>query len=193
MTPDNDDVMTVLKEYANKKDGKWMLKTAIVKNLSQHDTIVEQICQLGEKAGYTVYGDTPSRRTTLRLRNIPHIERVQEIDVLWYKDGSIQYEFEVEHSTAVTEAIVRGSNIPYPVKRFIVIPDERANFLTRKLEEPALKELISANNWLFIGYDDLIRFYNTHERRTKIDASDIDSLGRIPKKVRDGQLDSFQS
>src|SRR3989338_7270253 len=67
---------------------------------------------------------------------------------------------EVENTTAITEAIVRDSNIPHDtIKRLIVIPKEREKLLYRKLEESILKESLSRDNWQFIFYNDLERFY----------------------------------
>ena len=134
LTPDTSDIKTVLETYAEKiKGGKWRLKPLVRQRENEHDSIVENVCILGEKCGFEVYGDTTKRRSKLTF-NFPkrNIERIQEIDALWYKDGKIQYAFEVENSTGNTEAIVRGANITYPVKRIIIIPEERESLLLKK-------------------------------------------------------------
>ena len=76
------------------------------------------------------------------FRFIPstNLDRVKQIDVIWHDDGRVKFEFEVENTTAITEAIVRGSNIPHDkIRRIIVIPEERERLLHRKLEEPMIK------------------------------------------------------
>lgn len=194
LTPDRDDVMAILKEYAEKtKDGKWIIKASIDQRKSQHDGMVERLCLLGEKAGFEVYADIPDRRLKLSLDGIVgrERERVQEIDVLWYKNSKIHYEFEIENSTIITEAIIRGSNIPYQVKRFIVIPDEREAFLSKKIEEPALKERIKSDNWGFIRYDDLKKFDNQKERARTINLEEFEFLNRAPKRSSDSSMDDF--
>jgi hypothetical protein len=192
LTPDTDSVMSILKEYGTKtKDGKWLLKPIIKQRLGQHNDIVEILCKLGEMSHYSVYGDTPTRRTELRLRDIPKIDRVKEIDVLWYKDGKIYYEFEVEHSTAISEAVIRGSNIPYNTKRFIVIPEERESFLARRIEEPFLKERLISDGWMFIRYGDLEQFYSEYKKSNILDLNKFDNLSKIPKKTIDGRIDKY--
>jgi len=192
LTPDTDSVMRILKEYSNKtKDGKWLIKPVIRQRLGQHDAIIEMLCKLGEMSNYSVYGDTHTRRTELRLRDIPKLDRVKEIDVLWYKDGKIYYEFEVEHSTAISEAIVRGSNIPYMIKRFIITPEERENFLAKRIEEPLLKERLTSDRWGFIRYGDLENFYNENKKSNTMNLNKFESLNKMPKKMVDSQIDKY--
>ena len=82
-----------------------------------------------------------------------NLDRVKQIDVIWLDEGRVKYEFEVENTTAITEAIVRGSNIPHnTIKRLIIIPKEREKLLYRKLDEPILKESLIRDNWQFIFY-----------------------------------------
>lgn len=58
-----------------------------------------------------------------------------QIDVLWYKEGEVNYEFEVENTRGITEAIVRGSNIlTKDTKKFIIIPKERQRFLYKNFK-----------------------------------------------------------
>ena len=81
--------------------------------------------------GFEVYADVPEYRGT--KLDLPlskeKIDRIREIDALWLKNNEVAYEFEVENSTGISDAIIRGSNIPSTdVKRFIVIPEERTFF-----------------------------------------------------------------
>ncbi len=184
LTPDIQGVREVLSELAvQTKDGKWMLKPSIKQRLSEHDTIVETIAKIGELAGFTVYADIPNYRVKLSLPSIPqqNLDRIQEIDVLWIKDGKIAYEFEVENSTGITEAIVRGSNIPYTtVKRYIVIPEERQAFFYQKISEPLIKDKIE-KLWGFVFYDSIVTFYEQHKKKTKVEASDFDKVCSVLK------------
>jgi DNA modification methylase len=192
LTPDTESVMTILKEYANKtKDGKWLLKPIIKQIVSQHDMMVETLCKLGAMSGFSVYGDIANRRTGLKLSDIPNLDRVRQIDVLWYRNGKIFYEFEVEHSTAISEAVIRGSNIPYKIKRFILIPEEREHFLARRMAEPFLKERLISDEWKFIRYGDLESFYDENKKSRIIDLSEFESLSKNPKRSVDSQLDKY--
>jgi DNA modification methylase len=185
MIPDIQSVRDVLSELAvQTKDGKWMLKPNIKRRLSEHDSIVEIIAKIGELAGYTVYADTSNYRVKLNLPSLPpqNVDRIQEIDALWISSGEIAYEFEVENTTGITEAIVRGSNIPSAnVKRYIVIPEERQSFFYQKISEPMIREKIEKLKWGFIFYDSLVTFYEQNKKKKKIDISDFEKVCSVPK------------
>jgi 16S rRNA G966 N2-methylase RsmD len=192
LTPVTSSIESVLSEYAEKvKDGKWRLKTSVKSRENEHDKIIECICQIGEKLGFDVYGDTVGRRKKLTFKvDEEKLARIQEIDALWYRNGTIQYEFEVENSTGITEAIVRGANIGYSVKRIIIIPEERDALLARKLREPALTERIAEDKWLFVRYADFYKFY-AKSKRGKPNPKDLENLHKLPKSTRTNPLDDY--
>ena len=195
LTPDTESIKLILGEYAIKtKDGKWRLRPDVSRREREHNKIVEILCNLGLNFDYEIYGDVSEYRKPIDIK-IPktNLDRVKEIDVLWYKNGKIEYEFEVENTTGITEAIIRGANIPYPVKKYIVIPDERENLIVRKMEEPALKDLIQDDEWGFIRYDELLDFYNDNKNRKTLDINKIEALSRMPvtKKIKSSMLTDF--
>lgn len=185
LTPEVQSINNVLKEYAQKtKDKKWMLRLSVKHRESEHDHIVKLLANIGEKAKYQVYADVEGWREKGLPLKIPkeNLERAKEIDVVWYNKGEALYEFEVENTTGITEAIVRGSNIPNgKIKRFIVIPEERENLLTRKVNEPALKERVVNDSWNFFRYDDLKNFYEYVKNKKEIDVEELEKLARMPK------------
>jgi hypothetical protein len=193
LTPDTSDIDYVLKEYAEQiRGGKWRLKPIVRDRENEHNKIIELICKLGEKAGFDVYGDTQERRGRLSF-DMPEdkLARVREIDALWHTKGKVYYEFEVENSTGITEAIVRGTNIEYPVIRVIVIPEERDNLLARKLKEPAIEERVKNDKWLFIHYEDFYAYYDKNKRKKSIDPDELLKLNILPKSVKTDVLDSY--
>ncbi len=185
LIPDTQSVKEVLEEYAEKtKDGRWRLKPKIRQRESEHDSIVEILAVLGEKIGFEVYADLTGWREELELPFIPkeNLDRVKEIDVIWYTEDEVAYEFEVENTTGITEAIVRGSNIPSTTtKRFIVIPEEREEFFYQKISEPMLKEKVEQYGWKFIFYDNLTTFYEQNKRKKKVKLSEFEKLNSNPK------------
>jgi len=185
LTPDAQSIKAVLEEYAEKtKDGKWRLKTNIQKRENEHNFIVETLAKLGEKASFKVYADIPGWHEKLEFPLIPkeNLDRVKEIDVIWYTENEVVYEFEVENTTGITEAIVRGSNIPgTTTKRFIVIPEEREAKFYKKISEPMLKEKIEQYKWGFIFYDKLAGFYDKNKSKKTIDILEFDKVCSIPK------------
>lgn len=200
LTPDTQSIRENLSEYANKtSDGKWIVKPIVRSIETQHSEMIYYLGVLGKKADFDVWigqkeqGHTYKERKLSELctrmdpvfRFIPsqNMDRVKQIDVIWYKEDRINYEFEVENTTAITEAIVRGSHIPNEiVKRFIVIPEERETLLYKKVKEPILKENVEKNKWKFITYKDLQGLFTESRRKKKIHVRELEKLGRMPKK-----------
>ena len=189
-TPDTQSIKTILEEYAEKTDGKWQLKKEMRVRQTQHNQIIEWLADIGKKIGFEVYADLPQYRGT--KLDLPlskeKIDRIREIDALWLRNNEIVYEFEVENSTGISDAIIRGSNVPSTdVKRFIVIPEERKNLLLMKIAEPILKENIEQYKWNFIFYDTLIKFYEKNRQRKTLESSEIDKLKNLSTRLRQEQ------
>jgi hypothetical protein len=94
------------------------------------------------------------------------LERINLIDVIWHNGDKIVAEFEVEHSTSIVDAIIRGSNIEDSVIRIIVIPEEREDFVSRKFSEPAMKDMIKKNYSEIMTYDSLSEYFEKTNRVT---------------------------
>ena len=189
LTPDTQSIKAILEEYAEKTNGKWQLKKEMRVRQTQHNRIVQMLVDLGKKAGFEVYADLPDWKGKLHLLlSRERIDRIKEIDALWLDNTDIVYEFEVENTTGISDAIIRGSNIPSPdVKRFIVLPEERQRLLLMKISEPILKESIEQYNWNFIFYDTLISFYEKSRQRKTIEANEIDKLTNLSTRTRQEQ------
>lgn len=189
LTPDTQSIKAVLEEYAEKTNGKWQLKKETRLRQTQHNQIIQMLAELGRKAGYEVYADLPEFRLELDLSlSREKIERIKEIDALWLRNSEIEYEFEVENTTGISDAIIRGSNIPSTtVKRFIITPEERQKLLQMKIAEPILRESIEQYKWNFIFYDTLIAFYEKNKQKKTIDATEIDKLVNLSNRTRQEQ------
>lgn len=199
LTPETQSIRSILSEYADKTDGKWILKPLVRSRESQHSFMIYMLAILGNKAGYDIWigqkeqGDSykdkklvefcTSKDPTFRFIPSQNLDRIKQIDILWYKEGKIYYEFEIENTTAITEAIVRGSNIPQDfVKRYIVIPKERESMLYRKVKEPILKENVEKYNWKFISYKELQVLFEDSKRKKEKIIKELEKLGRMPEK-----------
>lgn len=194
LTPDTNSILSILKEYAEQtSDRKWRTKLIVKNRISQHDIIVNNLCKLGKKCGFEVYGDTSDFRKELSfdIKN-EFMTRIRGIDVIWFTNNKITHIFEVENSTGITEALVRASNIPYSIKRIIVIPDEREKLLIRKINEPFIKEQLSNNPWLFIRYDAFNDFYEKNKRKRSLSSDEILDLSKLPSTlVEQNSLDLY--
>ena len=202
LTPDTEDITSILEEYAVKTpDGNWRLKQELLENQREsiHNLMIYHLAELGKKAGFKVWIGSQEQKSKVKnkplseicdripvFRFVPQdslsLERIKQIDVLWLEDGRIRYEFEVENTTGVSEAIIRGSNIPEELKpkRFIVIPKERENFLFRKLQEPILAETIKKTRWNFIRYADLEKLVKAAKKT--FPASELEAVARMPRE-----------
>jgi hypothetical protein len=190
LTPDTQSIKTLLEEYAEKTDGKWQLKKEMRVRQSQHDQIIGWLADIGKIIGFDVYADLPEYRGKRFDLPLPKdkIDRIRQIDAVWLKNNEVVYEFEVENSTGISDAIIRGSNIPSTtVKRYIVIPEERKNLLMMKIAEPILKENIERFKWNFIFYDTFLSFYEKNSHRKTIEASEIDKLANLSTRKQHEQ------
>ncbi len=174
-TPDTSDIREILARYAQKTiDGKWRLLPEEKMLESRHPYLVHFLTELGSMQGFLVSSGHPEinfdgkRITELKgylntiqlkktLQDVPkeNLEKITESDVLWMKDGKIVYVFEVENTSGITDALVRGANIPYSCQKFIIIPQEREKLLSNKMNEPALKQYFGINGWQIIYYSTL--------------------------------------
>lgn len=182
LTPDTQSVKDIIQEYAEKTyDGKWQLKKQMRVRQTQHNQIIEMIIQLGLKAGFEVFGDIPAWRRDIYLPvSRDTLDRIKKIDALWIRNGEVVYEFEVENSTGISDAIIRGSHIPSEkVKRIILIPEERKNSLTMKLAEPIVKDSVEKYKWQFIFYDAFLTYYEKSKRKKTINAEEIETLVNV--------------
>ncbi|MFH1545078.1 MAG: hypothetical protein ABIE23_03255, partial [archaeon] len=162
------------------------------------------LAQLGKKAGFNIWiglreqGELYNGKALRDLcddirtfRFVPQesstIDRIKMIDVLWLEDGRIKYEFEVENTTGISEAIIRGSHIPeeLKVKRFVVIPKEREKKLNKKLQEPVLQQAVKKTNWKFILYKDLENLFKTTKK--KLNPTEIQRISKMPEDKPDSK------
>lgn len=193
LTPDNVSVLQVLGHYAEKtKGGRWRLKPTVRQRDTQHSEMIFSLCQIGKKVGFRTWVGLREQSDVYegrRLRELcdevcPQLEdiaedsmqRVLNIDVIWYSKRRVEAIFEVEHTTGITEAILRGTHVSYSVERFIVLPEERENLFDRKASEPAMRQLMSENGWRKLFYSKLEEFYEANRRRRRIARGEFDSI-----------------
>jgi len=185
LTPDSQSVREALEEFAEKtNDGRWRLKSKVKQRESEHKTMVEILATIGERAGLKVYADLPEWRGEIKLPYPKsNMDRIREIDVIWFDKDGITHEFEVENTTGITEAIVRGSNIPdKKTKRYIVIPEERQDFFYRKIAEPMLNERVNEYGWQLIFYDSLNTFYEKNKKTKEIELTEFEKIAGNPTR-----------
>jgi len=189
LTPETQNIMDVLKENAKKtQDGNWMLDPNIKKRFNEHDSIVEKLALIGQKAGFDVHADIQGwRKDAFPQISTDSTKHVKEIDVVWFTNEEITHEFEVENTTGLWSAIVRGSSIlNTKVKRFMVIPDERLRTFNDRLNVPVLQERIKQEKWKYILYDTLKVYFDHLKRKKQFNSDEFNEISKkpeLPKKV----------
>jgi len=177
LTSDSLSLMDILKEYAKKETGGyWKLKQIVTQRETQHAQMISLLADIGYGLGFNTWiglkeqsslvrgagGSTipltdfckPSKLMITGL-NQEQLDEAINIDLLWYKDGKIITAFEVENTTAMTEALRRASSLPYPTEKYMVLPDERARQLSKKLKSPMFGQWFEHDKWQVLYYDSL--------------------------------------
>lgn len=211
-TPSPNSVRDVVQEYAIPKAGKWILKPRVRDREKEHSEMIGFLAELGSRSGHEVWIGLREQSDTYRGKPLSElcdfdqlslteispddIDRyVKQIDVLWIKDRQVAFSFEVEYTTAVTEAFLRCSAIPesHQTRRFIVIPKERERFLFRKLSSQLLRERVEKEGWELIFFRTLREFYNWNIRKKSINPSLILEIARTPveERVEQATIESF--
>ena len=167
LMPTTRSVVNALEEYATKTpDKKWVLKPAFRERMTQHNKIVKDLADLGIRMGFQVHADIEGYKKDFFPFKVHDQSRVSRIDVVWYTACRAVALYEVENTTGISEAIIRGSNVEDAnTVRALVVPEERNSFLKRKIREPILREQIGRYQWKAILYEDLYNFLSRHKRR----------------------------
>lgn len=173
LTPDSHNVLDILKEYAGKgRGGMWVLKKTENEQTSEHSEMIYHLAEIGRSLGFDIAIGAKEQSQMylgIKLRDLATSEParlpdlsprqlgvLRGIDVSWYQqDKQIVAIFEVEHTTMLTEAIVRGSHLPLSVKRYLVLPIDRNRMFHRKLSSPLFSESFQEQGWDVLYYPDV--------------------------------------
>ncbi|MBN1692029.1 MAG: hypothetical protein JW845_00560 [Dehalococcoidales bacterium] len=210
LTSDSLSLMDILKEYAKKESGGyWKLKPLVTHRATQHAQIISWLADIGKSLGFNIWVGLKEQSSVLKgaagvttpLADFckpkklmisglskDQLDDTINIDLLWYKDGNIDTVFEVENTTAMTEALRRVSSIPYHTNKYMVLPDERANQLSKKLKSPMFGQWFEHDKWQILYYDSLQNNINTLKNQKK-QLSDIAGILSTKKKKSPEQLD----
>jgi 16S rRNA G966 N2-methylase RsmD len=211
-TPSEDSVKHIVEEYARPEGGKWKLKPQVKEREKEHGQMIGFLAELGKKCGFKTWIGTNEQSYLYAKKPLSELcdfeklslidlgpddinKYVKLIDILWIKDGKVSFAFEVEYSTAITDAFMRCSVIPesHKAQRFIVIPEEREKFMYRKLNSPLLKERMEKEGWRVMFFKDLTEFYNKNEKKHTLDPQQILAIATLPVEEREKQatMDCF--
>lgn len=208
LTSDSTSIMDALKIYARPVSGGcWMLKPEIRQRINQHSEMIATLASIGKKHGYDIWigrreqherdrdGKALSEYMTvkeLKVRNAINPDVVENIDLIWLEDSSMKAMFEIESTTSMTSALMRGSNVENTVDKFLVLPEERENQFKNKLTSPLFKEHFEQDNWKLIYFDTLrtayIKSKNDLDVRSIIDQKTLAAKKTGADDKEQGQL-----
>lgn len=210
LTSDSLSLMDILKEYAKKETGGyWKLKQIVTQRATQHAQIISLLADIGNGLGFNTWiglkeqssvvkgaaGSTTlladfykPKKLMITGLNQDQLDEAINIDLLWYKDGKIIAVFEVENTTAMTEALRRVSSLPYPTEKYMVLPDERASQLSKKLKSPMFGQWFEQDKWQVLYYDSL-QDNATALKHHKKQLNDIVGILSVKKTKSAEQLD----
>jgi 16S rRNA G966 N2-methylase RsmD len=207
LTPSPPSIVGILEEYAERlSDGSWQLKPAVRIDESDHNRMVGYLAELGTKAGFDVwvgqpeqayvYRGQPLSRLSLDDLRIPGLseealEALRNVDVIWLENHLPRFLFEVETTTQISEAIVRGSYYTDPgVRRFFVIPRRRETLLDKKVSAPVFRGRVQEYGWSFMRFEAIERLYEESEHKRSILPTQVLELAQALKtsKARQTRL-----
>ena len=197
LTSDSTSILDALKIYARQvSGGYWMLKPEIHQRINQHSEMIAILAMIGKKQGYGIWIGRREQRERdnglegrklvdymtmqgLKVSNATNQDVIENLDLLWIKGDEIAAVFEVESTTSMMSAIMRGSNVDASVDKFMVLPEERETQLNNKMTSPLFREHFETENWKIIFFDALRAAYVKEKA-----ALDIHSI--VKKKIAAG-------
>jgi DNA modification methylase len=197
LTSDSTSILDALKIYARQVSGGfWMLKPEIQHRINQHSEMIATLVLIGKKQGYDIWvgkreqqqkdnslisqGKRLSDYMTLKhlkVDNAENQEVVEHIDLLWIRNRQITAIFEVESTTSMMSALMRGSNVDSAVDKFMILPEERETQFNNKMTSPLFKEHFENENWKVIFFDSLRAAYS--KEKTDLDIFSIINLRKV--------------
>jgi len=203
LTSDSTSIKDALGIYARPvSGGYWLLKPEIRQRVNQHSEILAILALVGKKKGYGIWIGKREQRETdsglvakgkslkeymtvnqLKVVNAKNRKVIENIDLVWIKDKEIKAIFEVESTTAMTSALMRGSNVDETVDKFMVLPEEREVQFKNKMTSPLFKEHFENENWKLL-YFDTIRIAYT-KQKTKLDIYSLLDKKARPQRKKD--------
>ncbi|MEK9139355.1 MAG: hypothetical protein AAB393_19735, partial [Bacteroidota bacterium] len=168
LTSDSTSIKESLNQFSRQvSGGYWLLKPQINERERQHSEIIAILAQTGQSLGYKIWVgkkeqadsyemkplETYVTANVAQLSGVTDLKTVEMIDLLWVKGNGVAAAFEVESTTTMTSALVRGSNLQAGIPKYLVIPEEREEQFQRKMKSPMFAERFAVDQWGLLFFD----------------------------------------
>ena len=178
LTPDVKNLDFYLNKFATKSNNKWIYnKNKIEEEISNHTKILYYLSKIAKRQKNEVFigkreqWEKYNNKTLKDFCDIDDVsfldenknltDRLNMIDMIWFKNGKIEIVFEVENSTNLISAISRGSNLKDNELKIMVLPDNREKELLKT--DPIFKEEFKNNNWKYILYSSVEKLFKSKQ------------------------------
>jgi DNA modification methylase len=215
LTSDQSSIKNSLEDYARPAaGGYWMIKPNFRPGVieKEHTTIMALLAEIGEKNGYNIHigkieqshqidthlvkkqalNDYQDYPNLLYLKNAQNIDIVGNIDVLWIKNDTVKYIFEIESTTSMTSALQRGSTIDKDVPKIMLFPSDRVKQFERKMKTPLFNERYESDNWKFVLFEELYKAWNKLKANLIIEEIANIGIKQAAKKETDNNQLEFE-
>lgn len=117
------------------------------------------------------------------------------IDLLWISKNTIKAAFEIESTTGMTSALLRGSNLDKDIPKFLVIPEEREIQLQNKMASPLFEQHFINDNWQVLYFDAIRNGYLKYKDKIDLDSMASNDVNMIKDDFEEyhtkNQIDIF--
>lgn len=149
-----------------------------IKEIIDHSEAEFILLKLGQVLGYDTYSPDRNKNAYgqklenfISLSEIPQfttpslLETIKNIDVIWFEDEFPVCCFEVEHTTGVTNGLVRLANVSQlNTKLFVIAPED----ILKKFIFETKKLIFRKVKYIFHSYEDLTNFYCLSENYVNV-------------------------
>ncbi|MCK4505539.1 MAG: hypothetical protein KAW14_07990 [Candidatus Aegiribacteria sp.] len=183
LTKDKISIQNALKKVGRQVGKRyWVMNADTREHIRLHSELIAALAIAGNNLGYRICigrnerGDissiTGNQIKLIQLmdcdpRVISHkygSKYITDIDLLWInEDNEVEIAYEIESTTTMISAVIRGSLLPDEIEKVMVIPESRQPEYARKWSYPAFAELYTRCSWNLVYFNDILNNYKHPE------------------------------
>jgi 16S rRNA G966 N2-methylase RsmD/uncharacterized Zn finger protein (UPF0148 family) len=188
LTSDSTSIREALETYGRKAGkGYWLLREEVRARLGSHAELIALLAAVGKRRGHEIWigrNEQGHRAGGLardvrlaslvtarpgQLEGVTNLPSVLDMDLLWLEGDRVVTAFEVEATTTMTSALLRGSNLPAATPKVMVLPEEREADFQRKTQSPLFQKHFAEESWSRLYFDAFRQAYAKTRERTEIE------------------------